>query len=153
LAVGVITVVIGGLLTAATTIWIPALFEDDPATCPGTACDGSNPGTQGCGEDARTYKPRVANPAELQLRYSKRCKAVWAKIEAGEVGDRVSVSVADETPLANEVHYGNDQYTRMSVVDPEDFRVEACAVPTLAEKRTGTWEKYCIHATETTAWH
>jgi hypothetical protein len=152
LAVAAFTAVVSGAVGVAAD-WIPDPFEGEPPSCPGTACDGHDPESQGCGEDARTYEPRAENPVKLQIRYSESCKAVWAKVEAGEVGDRVTVSVEDEDPLASEIHYGRDQFTRMSVVDPADFRVEACAVPTRADERTGTWEKYCIHATETSAWH
>ncbi|MDN3060441.1 DUF2690 domain-containing protein [Streptomyces sp. SRF1] len=124
-------------------------FFDEP-TCPGEACDGRNPQNQGCGEDARTFKPAVHNPAGLQIRYSEDCKAVWAKIEHGSPGDEVTVKVIGGTLRGAEVEYDHDKFTNMVTVADGDFQVVACVIP----KPGGgsAFERYCIQATEASAW-
>ncbi|MEV5010327.1 DUF2690 domain-containing protein [Streptomyces sp. NPDC055692] len=90
-------------------------FLDDP-TCPGDACNGKNPQNQGRGEDARTFKPTVGNPAQLQIRYSEDCKAVWARIERGSPGDLVTVTVPGRGSRTAEIEYGDDKFTNMVAV-------------------------------------
>ncbi|MBT2409866.1 DUF2690 domain-containing protein [Streptomyces sp. ISL-12] len=124
-------------------------FLAEPA-CPGEACDGKNPGKQGCDGDARTFEPAAGNPAELQLRYSEECQAVWAKIERGSKGDLVTVEAAGGAERAAEIDYGDDQYTHMVRVGDGEFEVTACAVPKPGGK--STYDYYCVHGTEATAW-
>ncbi|WP_225654153.1 DUF2690 domain-containing protein [Streptomyces pseudogriseolus] len=85
-------------------------FLDEPA-CPGEACEGKNPGRQGCDDGATTFKPAAGNPAELSIRYSEDCQAVWGKIERGAKGDLVTVEATGGTKRAAEIGYGDDQYT------------------------------------------
>ncbi|MFB7327535.1 DUF2690 domain-containing protein [Streptomyces sp. NPDC056190] len=124
-------------------------FLDDP-TCPGEACNGKNPQNQGCGEDARTFKPTVGNPAQLQIRYSEDCKAVWARIERGSPGDLVTVKVPGRGSRTAEIEYGDDKFTNMVAVPDGAFQVTACTTPKPGGK--STFESYCIHATQATAW-
>ncbi|MCN9242429.1 YjfA family protein [Streptomyces sp. RY43-2] len=124
-------------------------FLHDP-TCPGEACDGKSPQSQGCYEDARTFKPAVANPAVLQLRYSKECQAVWARIERGSPGDLVTAEVTGGARRTAEIEYGDDQFTSMVRVGDGEFHATACAIPGAGGE--STYERYCIHATEATAW-
>ncbi|WTO37375.1 DUF2690 domain-containing protein [Streptomyces achromogenes] len=121
-------------------------------SCPGDgdACEGKNPQNQGCAEDAGTFKPTVGNPAHLQIRYSEDCEAVWAKIEKGSPGDQVTVSVTGGKTRTAEIAYGDDQFTHMVSVPDGEFQVDACAVPKPGGK--STFERYCIQATEATAW-
>lgn len=124
-------------------------FFDEP-TCPGEACDGKNPQKRECSEDARTFKPTTRNPALLQLRYSENCQAVWARIERGSKGDLVTAEATGGTKRTAEIEWGDDVFTSMVRVGDGKFKVTACAVP-----KTGgesTYEHYCIHATEATAW-
>ncbi|WP_217143081.1 DUF2690 domain-containing protein [Streptomyces sp. AC627_RSS907] len=122
----------------------------DEPTCPGEACEGKNPQNQGCGEDARTFKPTVGNPALLQLRYSEDCQAVWGRIERGSPGDLVTAEVTGGTKRTAEIEYGNDKFTSMVSVGDGEFQVTACAVPKAGGE--STYERYCIHASEATAW-
>lgn len=144
--------IVGAGLTAVVTPLgdhvMEALF-DEP-TCPGEACEGKNPQNQGCGEDARTFKPGAGNPALLQIRYSEACNAVWAKIERGNPGDLVEVAVAGGTKRTAEIEYDHDQFTSMVAVPGGEFRITACAIPKAGG--TSTYEKYCVQATEATAW-
>ncbi|MFD0393445.1 DUF2690 domain-containing protein [Streptomyces nogalater] len=90
------------------------------------------------------------NPALLQIRYSEDCEAVWAKIEQGSPGDQVTVGVTGGGTRSAEIAYDNDQFTQMVSVPDGEFQVTACAVP----KAGGgsTFEHYCIHASEASAW-
>ncbi|MFK0118992.1 DUF2690 domain-containing protein [Streptomyces sp. NPDC090994] len=53
------------------------------AACTGASCNGKNPHTTGCDKDAVTPSGAVARSAgggpAVQLRYSKKCNAVWAR--------------------------------------------------------------------------
>ncbi|MBU6529531.1 DUF2690 domain-containing protein [Streptomyces sp. A108] len=119
-------------------------------TCPGEACEGKNPGRQGCDEGARTFKPATSNPAVLQLRYSEECQAVWAKIEHGSKGDLVTIEATGGAKRSAEIHFDDDQYTPMVHVGDGEFEVAGCAVP--KSGGAGTYDYYCIHGTEATAW-
>ncbi|CAL9576007.1 DUF2690 domain-containing protein [Streptomyces sp. enrichment culture] len=149
-AVAVVGAGAGAVMTPLGDHVLKSLF--DQPTCPGDgdACEGKNPQNQGCGEDARTFKPDVDNPALLQIRYSEDCEAVWAKIERGSPGDQVTVGVTGGSTRTAEIEYDNDQFTHMVSVPDDEFQVTACAVPKPGGK--STFERYCIHATEATAW-
>ncbi|MFB7273987.1 DUF2690 domain-containing protein [Streptomyces sp. NPDC056244] len=140
--------VAAAFLTPLAEHWINDLF-DEPS-CPGEACEGKNPQGQGCAEGARTFKPEVDNPALLQIRYSEDCKSVWARIQQGSPGDQVTVKVAGGTARAAEIDYDNDKFTDMAAVPDGEFQVTACAVPKAGGK--STYEAYCVHATEASAW-
>jgi len=47
--------------------------------CYGTSCNGKDPQAMGCATDARTIANRVGNGVRVELRYSKRCDARWAR--------------------------------------------------------------------------
>ncbi|MEU6736068.1 DUF2690 domain-containing protein [Streptomyces physcomitrii] len=151
----ILTVVLGSFTTAlATGLWGEIFPPDSPPAaqpCPGKGCEGKSPKeTGGCTADAVTYQREENNPATLHFRYSRRCGAVWARITTGEVGDEVNVSSADGAQSAV-VESDHDQFTPMVVVG-KTFEVRACAVPTLAQSRKGTWKKYCFTATDEAPW-
>ncbi|MGA5286625.1 DUF2690 domain-containing protein [Streptomyces pseudogriseolus] len=148
LAVAVVGAVAAAVLSPLGEHVVNAVL-DEP-TCPGEACEGKNPGRQGCDEGATTFKPATGNPAELSIRYSKDCQAVWGKIEHGAKGDLVTVEATGGTKRAAEIGYGDDQYTPMVRVGDGEFEVTACAVPEAGGE--STYEHYCIHGTEATAW-
>ncbi|MFV8126985.1 DUF2690 domain-containing protein [Streptomyces syringium] len=154
MTLSVVTVVLGSFLAA----FFAGVFTPDPPgepkalPCPGKGCEGKSPQkTGGCTTDAKTYHPPGNNPASLHMRYSKRCGAVWARVTAGEVGDEVTVSVTGGGAQTAVVETYNDQFTPMTLVG-ERFKARACAVPTSADPRKGTWKKYCIEATEHMPW-
>lgn len=151
---------IAGLITAAAVGAVEVLASrgaeriiPPPApapTCPGTDCDGRNPETTTCGADAGSHRPVEDNPAVLEVRYNPRCHAVWGRILHGEPGDRVRISVAGGGATEAEIEWGDDQFTRMLVVDPDSFRVEVCAIPGDSPDRQATWRRYCVEATHDT---
>ncbi|WP_212910337.1 DUF2690 domain-containing protein [Streptomyces sp. TS71-3] len=147
-----IVVVVGAVATGAVTLATTKLTQEEkPPTCPGQACDGRNPEDEGCGSDAAGWKPATGNPVELEVRYSVRCGAAWGRINKGEPGDRLTARAVGGPVREATINYGDDQFTRMvAIADPKDFRIEVCALPTSKPDRKTTWERYCIHATETT---
>jgi hypothetical protein len=150
LVTGVIVAIVGAV---ATPVVSKLLEEEKPPSCPGEACDGRSPQDEGCGSDAASWKPPENNPVELEARYSVRCHAVWGRINAGEPGDQVTIQVVGGPIRAATIEYGNDNHTRMAgVADPNDFRVRVCAVPTRKSDRKGTWDPYCVQATDATNW-
>lgn len=125
--------------------------EDPPPECPGAGCHGRSPKTEWCAGDATTWQPEIGNPVVLQVRYSKRCGAVWGRITRGEPGDVVSVHRDDGASQHNSIQYGPDQFTRMVVVGKK-FHIRVCADPTTSPRRKGRWVEYCVEATERTNW-
>ncbi|MEU3252392.1 DUF2690 domain-containing protein [Streptomyces sp. NPDC006997] len=145
--------IVGAVVAAAVTPLgdrVMNSFFDEP-TCPGEACEGKNPQSQGCGEDARSLKPAVNNPAQLQIRYSEACGAVWARIQSGNPGDVVMVEVLPgRTARSAEVEYDHDKFTHMVTVPDGEFQATACVIP--KPGGDSTFDRYCVHATEATAW-
>ncbi|MFJ8534688.1 DUF2690 domain-containing protein [Streptomyces sp. NPDC093591] len=148
LTVAVASTVVASVVTPLGDHLMKAVLGEP--TCPGEACDGKNPQNQGCAEDAQSFKPDTGNPATLSLRYSKDCQAVWAKIERGSPGDQVQVKAVGRGERNAEITYGDDQFTQMVAVGDGEFQVTACAVPKAGGD--STYEHYCIHASEATAW-
>ncbi|WP_051722449.1 XRE family transcriptional regulator [Streptomyces albus] len=64
-----------------------------PPGCRGAACDGKDPESMGCGITVRTLGGhRTARGAGMEIRYSERCGAAWARIWQSRVGDRVRIT-------------------------------------------------------------
>ncbi len=85
-----------GLGVATAVVAVSGLTVAAPlasaATCSGSGCNGKNPQTYGCAGDGDTVSNATAsNGHYIELRYSKKCKAVWVrgdhfstvKLEAG----------------------------------------------------------------------
>ncbi|MEU9113868.1 DUF2690 domain-containing protein [Streptomyces sp. NPDC048483] len=150
LVVGVITAVLGPLATYL----VPKLLEDPPPPpppCPGAGCEGKSPKDSVCGADLVTWEPTEGNVAQIQLRYSKKCGAVWGRILNGEPGDMVTISVAGGSSRSASIDINHDKFTNMASVR-STFRVRFCAVPGSTPSHTGTWVKYCFEATERAEW-
>ncbi|MFJ9851249.1 DUF2690 domain-containing protein [Streptomyces sp. NPDC101150] len=150
LVVGVVTAVLGPLAGYV----VPKLLEDPPPpapSCPGAGCDGKSPKDSGCAADVVTWEPAEGNVARIQLRYSKKCGAVWGRIVNGEPGDMVTVSVAGGSSHSASIDINHDKYTTMAWVG-DTFRVRFCAVPGSTPGHTGAWVKYCFEATEHAEW-
>ena len=127
------------------------LSSDSHPKCPGAACAGKNPNTEGCGVDALTYQPGPDNPVYLQVRYSKRCGAAWGRITNGEVGDDVTIAVDGGGTSEAVITSYHDMYTNMVTVG-RTFRVKVCAHPTVNPEASVRWKAYCIEAVDTTEW-
>ena len=78
-------------LTGGTASAAPAAVHP-LVTCTGRTCDGLDPSTTTCQNDAITpTNPAKVNPllvdgVRLELRYSPSCKANWARMTPGQFG-------------------------------------------------------------------
>ncbi|MEO3807477.1 DUF2690 domain-containing protein [Sphaerisporangium sp. B11E5] len=69
---------LGATLLAGATLTAPPASAG-ALVCSGSACDGRDP--QGnCSGDARTVDSLTLGQAILELRYSRACRAAWARI-------------------------------------------------------------------------
>ncbi|WP_419997314.1 helix-turn-helix domain-containing protein [Streptomyces boninensis] len=61
--------------------------------CVGDDCTGKDPEEMGCGgEKATSPENAVVQGAEVEVRYSKVCKAAWARISGAVAGDSVRIT-------------------------------------------------------------
>ncbi|MGC9501217.1 DUF2690 domain-containing protein [Streptomyces sp. WG7] len=79
----------GTLAVLALGVAVPAEASVQAAAapaCKGASCNGKNPNATGCAKDAVTPAGAVARSAgggpAVQMRYSKKCNAVWARFES-----------------------------------------------------------------------
>ncbi|MFF5100885.1 helix-turn-helix domain-containing protein [Streptomyces sp. NPDC000134] len=104
--------------------------------CHGSTCTGKDPERYGCGAEPPplTLSRHVfGGRTAIKIRYGTVCGAVWARIDLGEVGDRVEIVVPHRPPLHSEVH---DEYdaqgslsTPMVAAERRDLTgVTACLV-------------------------
>jgi hypothetical protein len=78
--------------------------------CHGSTCTGKDPERYGCGAEPPPETLRrhtFAGRTVIKIRYGAVCGAVWARIDLGEVGDRVEIVVPHRPPLHSEVR---DEY-------------------------------------------
>lgn len=94
--------------------------------CVGTACTGLDPETNGCG-GARTLTDTWLSTMHLEMRYSPRCEAVWAKLTGAQVGDTVSIATSPNRRQTATVQTNHDKYTPMLPVE-DGFSAQATAV-------------------------
>jgi hypothetical protein len=63
--------------------------------CRGSACEGGSPMLMKCGTDPLTLAShRTSTGAHLELRYSARCGAGWARMWSTRIGDRLELEAA-----------------------------------------------------------
>ncbi|MGW1893500.1 DUF2690 domain-containing protein [Streptomyces sp. NPDC002004] len=95
--------------------------------CFADSCTGQDPSDAGCAGDAWTAALTRADGVYVELRYSDSCKAAWARISWGDVGDVARVVAAKGATRQNKVHYDTDVYSPMVAADaPSDAR--ACTL-------------------------
>ncbi|MFF7210355.1 helix-turn-helix domain-containing protein [Streptomyces sp. NPDC008238] len=100
--------------------------------CTGRDCTGKDPEGMGCGGgNARTAAAAWVGGAYVEMRYSRVCAAVWARISAGAPGDTVSVTEAGGARRSQRSRIGRDPeaYTSMLAVHAPGA-ARACATLT-----------------------
>ncbi|MFC9649340.1 DUF2690 domain-containing protein [Streptomyces sp. NPDC056937] len=104
--------------------------------CGGDACTGKDPEEMGCGgEFVETVASATVGTALIEVRYSKRCSAAWARITQAAVGGEVRITAGGETSgQTGEVDTTANAYTPM-VASPDSAGAKACA--RLASGETG----------------
>ncbi|MFH9090952.1 DUF2690 domain-containing protein [Streptomyces sp. NPDC017673] len=96
------------------------------ATCHSDSCTSVKPEDAVCSQDAITVYSGSKFGVTIELRYSPRCAAAWAKMSNTSPGDRVIITPKRGGSQEYRQQYGHDAHTRMvSVTRPEDAR--ACA--------------------------
>lgn len=97
--------------------------------CQGEDCNGKNPETMGCGgQHAKTAGSGTVGPSMIEVRYSKVCKAAWARIAGATDGDTLKVS-GEKRTQSEQVDDATDAYTQMVPVQKLE-RARACATLT-----------------------
>ncbi|MGW0496612.1 DUF2690 domain-containing protein [Streptomyces sp. NPDC003007] len=88
--------------------------------CRGAACEGRDPMRLICGVGPDTLASyRTATGAHVELRYSKKCGASWARTWGTEIGDRVDVTAGGPTHgvrIRNKEDAATFIYTEMTEV-------------------------------------
>ncbi|MER5948791.1 XRE family transcriptional regulator [Streptomyces sp. NPDC001904] len=86
--------------------------------CVGDGCTGKDPEAMGCGGDLADSPTKAAvGTAHVEVRYSKTCKAAWARIQFAAPGDSVTLSVGAKTSKKGLVGDADtDAYTPMIAV-------------------------------------
>ncbi|MEU9116736.1 DUF2690 domain-containing protein [Streptomyces sp. NPDC048483] len=113
--------------------------------CSGADCAGRDPEEMGCGGRHAVSPSRgMAGGALIEVRYSKVCRAAWARITGAAPGDQATVSAGDRSATARAERDGA-AYTPMVEVAGDPAKVAACrttvtgvkgcAQPTAREKR------------------
>ncbi|MEU3447042.1 DUF2690 domain-containing protein [Streptomyces thermolilacinus] len=91
------------------------------------ACDGQDPHTMGCGgAHASTVASTIVDTALVEVRYSRACRASWARISRAAPGDTVEVNAPGGTTRSATADADGDAYTPM-VVLPAGTDASACA--------------------------
>ncbi|GAA3380935.1 hypothetical protein GCM10020367_70630 [Streptomyces sannanensis] len=100
-----------------------------PATCSGASCTSVEPTTTVCAQDAVTAYSGRSYGVLVELRYSPRCHAAWAKMSGTSQGDRITLAIGhdDENSQEYRQQTGHDAHTRMIHVD-DLSGVRACAI-------------------------
>ncbi len=80
-------IALAGLLLAPNTTFAKSAAKYG---CKAATCNGKDPQAMGCAADAKTLTARSAYGIRVELRYSKGCKARWARTTI--VGDTFNVS-------------------------------------------------------------
>jgi transcriptional regulator with XRE-family HTH domain len=112
--------------------------------CHGAACEGRDPMRLICGLGPDTLAShRTATGAHVELRYSKKCGASWARTWGTVTGDRVDVTAAGPTHgvrIRNKEDAAAFIYTAMTEVRAGSI-VRACFQPASADG-----ERECFEA-------
>ncbi|MFJ7158174.1 helix-turn-helix domain-containing protein [Streptomyces sp. NPDC101118] len=88
--------------------------------CKSDTCLLREPQAMDCQWDATTVRKTWLRGMSIQLRYSPACQSVWGRIEAGNIGD--TVSIRDKRGLSDQaaIRMEHDTYTRMLAVTPQE---------------------------------
>ncbi|MEU0166947.1 DUF2690 domain-containing protein [Streptomyces iakyrus] len=102
--------------------------------CRAAGCEGRSPMQMKCGTDPRTLAShRTAGGAHLELRYSARCGAGWARMWSTRIGDSLELNAADGGPahsarIGDGVAAQSYVYTPMTEARP-GTTIQACFRP------------------------
>ncbi len=113
-------------------------------TCHGADCEGEDPIRMICGVGPDTLSTRrTGTGAHVELRYSRKCGASWARIWGTRIGDRVRITAAGrshEGRVGNEDDTTTYVYTPMVTARP-GTALRACLLPA-----SDTGGRTCVEA-------
>ncbi|AZM60794.1 MULTISPECIES: XRE family transcriptional regulator [unclassified Streptomyces] len=113
-------------------------------TCHGAACEGEDPIRMICGVGPDTLSTRRTDTgAHVELRYSRKCGASWARIWGTRIGDRVRITAAGrshEGRVGSEDDTTTYVYTPMVTARP-GTALRACFLPA-----SDTGGRTCVEA-------
>ncbi|MFF9373895.1 DUF2690 domain-containing protein [Streptomyces griseoluteus] len=100
-----------------------------PSTCSGVSCTSVEPTTTVCAQDATTAYTGRGYGVLVELRYSARCHAAWARMSGTSPGDRIMLTVQHDEKNSQEYRQqtGKTAHTPMAHVDSLTG-VRACAL-------------------------
>ncbi|MFJ8150448.1 helix-turn-helix domain-containing protein [Streptomyces sp. NPDC096048] len=150
--VSVCAVTVGGLTSALLLLphreGEPRSSSSPPVAgprCRGTGCEGQDPMHMVCGAGPETLTThRTTSGARLEVRYSERCGASWARMWGTRVGDRLEMTAGGPTRRAeiqDDVDAESYVYTVMTATRPGDV-VRACFRPAASDGG----ERECVDA-------
>ncbi|GGL13614.1 DUF2690 domain-containing protein [Mangrovihabitans endophyticus] len=93
--------------------------------CHGSSCTGRWPEATGCDEDAVTAKSAWTPARRIELRYSRTCRAVWARTTNGRPGDRIRV-VNTQSIAQSKVLAAGQTYAWTKMVNDANIFARAC---------------------------
>ncbi|MEV7340833.1 DUF2690 domain-containing protein [Streptomyces sp. NPDC093544] len=148
------TVIVGGVALVLFLLPDREAPEDEPLSasapyslapqCHGAACEGLDPIRMVCGyapDTLTTY--RTATGAHVELRYSEKCGASWARVWGTRIGDRVEFTAGGPTHdvrIEDKEDTKTYVYTGMAAAHPGST-VRACFRPASANA-----ERECVEA-------
>lgn len=100
-----------------------------PATCSGASCTSVEPTTTVCAQDATTAYTGRGYGVRVELRYSPRCHAAWARMIGTSPGDRIMLTIQHDEENSQEYRQqtGKTAHTPMAHVENLSG-VRACAI-------------------------
>ncbi|MFJ5776874.1 helix-turn-helix domain-containing protein [Streptomyces sp. NPDC093094] len=97
----------------------PVPPENVKVKCRSDTCLRHDPQAMECQWDATTARETWLRGMHIELRYSRACQAVWGRIEAGTVGDKVIIRDGRAFDLDATIRFEHDTYTKMLAVSKE----------------------------------
>ncbi|MZD04170.1 DUF2690 domain-containing protein, partial [Streptomyces sp. SID5785] len=96
--------------------------------CVGDSCTGKDPEAMGCGGDFADSTAKIlSGTTQVEVRYSKTCKAAWARVQGAAPGDSVLLRSGTESSKKGLVGDADtDAYTPMLAVSSSGD-AKACA--------------------------
>ncbi|MEU9918825.1 DUF2690 domain-containing protein [Streptomyces sp. NPDC051001] len=122
------------------------------AQCHGAACEGQDPLRMVCGIGPDTLTThRTVTGAHVELRYSEKCGASWARTWGTQIGDRVEVTAGGPTHdvrIQDKDDTETYVYTEMAAARPGST-VRACFQPASADGERECFQTRVDEATTT----
>ncbi|MEV0961232.1 DUF2690 domain-containing protein [Streptomyces sp. NPDC049910] len=125
--VGMATGLLASMLVGAPESQEESTSRGSSAKCTGFECRNKDAQGMECHIGVWTAAAEKVDGIHLELRYSPRCGAAWARITEGRVGDEARVEGQHNHSAARAITYDRDTYSPM-VEAPYPAAARACVV-------------------------